>query len=463
MQVGSAPVLFLLVVSLLAAQESPATPQSSRPDSPSTAQISEGSAAAFHFTKVDLTLLNESNATDVQFEQRNLVLHDPGVQAYVDAVGKRVLGNRPIPENVTYRFMVLRDPMVNAFALPNGSVYITTGLLALLENEAQLASVLGHETAHIYNRHTYLENRSIRKKTVAMEIISAAAAWVPGGFVYGLAAVAAADVSNLILVETVYGYSREMERRADRDGIAAMAAAGFDPHGMAVTFELLDQDRTFEYEPYPSFYHDHPQLVDRRTDALAFADAHTPPGAQTGSEADYLANIAPAIQSSIETDLGSRKPRTAVARAARLVGAFPKDAQDQMLLAESYRALGAKTTNPTQEEVTPKGEGQQRKLVVQMSEQQEQQKLLSKAAGRATQKENQDHAEKLFLAVIQEQPNDSIAYRELGMLYEDEARYADAATNYRHYLQLAASTSLDRLRIERRLAQCESHQTAEGH
>jgi len=81
------------------------------------------------------------------------VLHDPDLQAYIDAAGNRVLGDRPVPEKVTYRFLVLRDPMVNAFALPNGSVYITTGLLALLENEAQLAGVLGHEAAHIYERH----------------------------------------------------------------------------------------------------------------------------------------------------------------------------------------------------------------------------------------------------------------------------------------------------------------------
>jgi predicted Zn-dependent protease len=57
--------------------------------------------------------------------------------------------------------------------MPNGSFHITTGLLAPLENEAQLAGVLGHETAHIDERHPYLENRSLRKKTVASEIISA--------------------------------------------------------------------------------------------------------------------------------------------------------------------------------------------------------------------------------------------------------------------------------------------------
>ena len=206
--------------------------------------VSEGPGAAFQFTKVDNDYRAEADAVDAQYEKRGVVLHDPDLQAYIDSVGNRVLGGRSVPEKVTYRFLVLRDPTVNAFALPNGSVYITTGLLALLENEAQLAGVLGHETAHIYERHPYLENRSIRKKTVAAEIIAVAAACAPGGYASWLAATAATNISTLILVESVYGYSRELESQADQDGLAAMTVAGYNPHAMAVAFELLDQDST---------------------------------------------------------------------------------------------------------------------------------------------------------------------------------------------------------------------------
>ena len=187
--------------------------QASVPSQPTPIGVhpSEGPGAAFQFTKVDTNLRAEADAMDAQFETGGLVLHDPGLQAFVDTVGKRVLGDRSVPELVTYRFLVLCDPTVNAFALPNGSVYITTGLLALLESEAQLAGVLGHETAHIYERHPYLENRSIRKKTVVSEIIAAAASFVPGGYAAWLATAAAANISTLLLVESIYGYSREME------------------------------------------------------------------------------------------------------------------------------------------------------------------------------------------------------------------------------------------------------------
>lgn len=452
-------ILIFVIIGVLEAQQ-PSVP--SQP-APIGVHAPEGPGAAFKITKVDENLRAEADAIDAQYEKNGLVLHDPDLQSFIDAVGKRVLGERPVPERVVYRFMVISDPTVNAFAMPNGSVYITTGLLALLENEAQLAGVLGHETAHIYERHPYLENRSIRKKTVASEIIGAAAACVPGGYATWLATAAAANVSTLLLVESIYGYSREMESQADQDGLAAMTVAGYDPHAMAAAFELLDQDRTFEYEPRPTFYHDHPSLTKRREEALAFADAHTPAGARTGQRKDYVAVVAPAIVSDINADIESRRPRTAVARATRLVDAFPGNPQYEVLLGESYRTLGARTTVPTSDELTPDGVTQQRKHVLKMTEEEEQKVLLKTPDGQATLKENQAKAEKAFLAAIESNPRYALAYRELGFLYQDESRFADAAINYRHYLQLVADTSLDRLRIARRLAEVEKLQTTPRH
>jgi len=452
-------VFILVICGFLQAQQ-PSPP--SQPN-PASIHVSEGRAASFQFTKIDDSLRAEADAIDAQFEKKGLVLHDPDLQAYIDSVGNRVLGDRPAPEKVTYRFLVFRDPMVNAFALPNGSVYINTGLLALLENEAQLAGVLGHETAHIYERHPYFENRSIRKKTVASEIISLATVWVPGGYASWLAASAASNISSLILVESVYGYSRELESQADQDGLAAMTLAGYDPHAMAVAFDLFDRDSKLEYEPHPTFYHDHPKLTKRRDEALAFANAHTLTSTRTGINKDYVNAVAPAIVDSIDTDLESRRPRTAVARATRLVEAFPGDPQYQVLLGDSYRALGAKTTLPTPDELTPEGAEKQRKNVLKMTEQEEQKLLLSTPESQATLKDNQAKAEKAFLAAIESNPQYALAYRELGFLYQDESRNADAALNYKHYLDLVANTSLDRLRIARRLAEVEKTQAAPPH
>ena len=67
-------------------------------------------------------------------------------------VGEKLLPPGSTSERVTWRFRVMNEPLPNAFALANGSIYVTTGLLSLLENEAQLASVLAHEETHVLNR-----------------------------------------------------------------------------------------------------------------------------------------------------------------------------------------------------------------------------------------------------------------------------------------------------------------------
>jgi predicted Zn-dependent protease len=179
-------------------------------------------------------------------------------------------------------------------------------------------------------------------------------------------------------------------------------------------------------------------------------------------EHDYLTTFAPVVDFNVQIDIQNRRPRTAVARAKRLVDAFPGEPGYKMLIGQAYRELGAKTAEPTADELTPEGEDRQRKQILKLTEEQEQQKLVSTPEGRATLEQNQATAEKLFLAVIHDRPDDALVYRELGFLYEDQSRFADAAKNYQHYLQLVDSTSLDRLRIQRRLADCQSR-AAQGH
>ena len=218
------------------------------------------------------------------------------------------------PENVKFRCLILRDPMQNAFAEPNGTVYVTTGLLSLLENESELAGVLGHELTHTYNRHLYLENRSMRKKVLTMNILSAAASVAPGGAgfsagaqVFGAAVQLGAAITDQILVASVYGYSRDKEQEADSNGLATMVAASYDPNAMARSFELLDQGSRYEFEPFDTFYHDHPKLTDRRKFALDYAAGHPVANPRPAPEKEYLAKVAPAICYNIESAMGNRK------------------------------------------------------------------------------------------------------------------------------------------------------------
>ena len=413
----------------------------------------------FTFTKIDLQLLDNVNEADRQVAKKGLLFQDVELQAYVDSVCKRLIADRPTPEHVEFRCLVLRDPMQNAYAEPNGTVYVTTGLLALLENEAQLAGVLGHELTHTYNRHLYLENRSMRKKVLAINILNAAAASVPGGSgvsagvqIFGAAVQLGAAISDQILIASVYGYSRENEQEADNNGLAAMTAVSYDPGAMARSFELLDQGSRYEFEPFDSFYHDHPKLTERRKYAQDFATAHPVAEVRATPDKEYLAKVAPAICYNIQADINSRRARSALRGAQRLVDAFPEVPKHQVLLGDAYRALGAKTKLLSEDEMTRHGKSEDRKNFFNRTEQEEQKKLLEKAEGQAARKDNQAEAERLYLAVVQSTPGYADAYRDLGFLYEDEEKYPEAAAQYRHYLEMVAGTSLDHLRIERRLA-----------
>ena len=353
--------------------------------------------------------------------------------------------------------------MVQAFALPNGSVYVTTGLLSILENDAELAAVLGHETAHVFERHGYLENRSIRKKAVAINVLQIASAVSPVGGnmavsvqAFGAALQAAASISSIMIYSSIFGYSREMEQQADNDGLVAMTNAGYDPNAMARTFELLDHDSSLEYEPFETFYRDHPKLTERREVALQFVVAHkSEKQLESGAPKTYLNTVSAAVCYEIQIDINSRRERTAVDRAARLSSMFPENPKYKVLLADSYSALGAKTRVPSDEERTGHGQAEHRKEYFKMTPEEEQKKLLGSSEGPATLHENQVLAEQLYKSVLQSNPDYAAAHRGLGFLYEQEGKYPDAATEYQNYLKMVSGTSMDRLRIERRLAAVE--------
>lgn len=417
------------------------------------AQDQETSAANFKFSAIDIKLLDEVNEYNRQLDRNGLIFREPCAATYIEEIGRKLIVNQPPLENVDFQFRVLRDPMVNAFAFPSGSIYVTTGLLAVLEDEAQLASVLAHEVAHVVNRHTYLENRSSRKKVLAINILEGVAALMPGT-AFGAAIAVGAKVSAAIVDATVFGYSQDKEREADRHGFELMTRASYDPRAVPRTLELLDEK--LEFEPVEGFYRSHPKLEERRKTSLERLGEVILKDARTGTESEYLAHVTSAICANIEADLNSRRARTAVSRASRLTKWKPDEPQYQVLFGDAYRSLGAKADQPTLDEQGRHGQAEHRKLYFRMTEQEEQTRLLAKPDGTATLASNYAKAERLYLRAIEQNPKYPTAHRGLGFLYEQQSKLAEAAREYRMYLELTAGTSLDRLRIERRLAHVEN-------
>ena len=168
-----------------------------------------------------------------QFEQKfGGVVPDARLQQYVQDVGMELArrGERP---NLPWQFRVVNSSQVNAFALPGGYVYITRGLLEKLNNEAQLASVLGHESGHVAHRHTVKQIQQAR----GWQGFSAVAGVVGSYFGIGGVGNVAGLASQLVLLK----YSRGQEKDADLSGLKYLAEAGYDPQAMVDTMKILEQ------------------------------------------------------------------------------------------------------------------------------------------------------------------------------------------------------------------------------
>jgi len=160
---------------------------------------------------------------------------NPKLQQYVNRVGLWVAlqGSRP---NLAWRFAVLDNDNVNAFATPGGYVFITRGLLAQLQSEAELAAVLGHEIAHVEKKH----HLKAMKKDAGIKLLGRGVGHVAGS------AGSAEDRERLSQVAGVAkglyarGLDKEDEYDADRTGTILAARAGYDPYGMVQVLQTLD-------------------------------------------------------------------------------------------------------------------------------------------------------------------------------------------------------------------------------
>jgi len=269
--------------------------------------------AEFKFGDVDLEVLEQVDLLDIRFERDGLVLADEVTNAYLRRIGKSLIPRGLELEKVKWNFRALRDPQPNAFALPNGSIYVTTGLMTHLDNESQLAAIIAHELTHVMRRHTYLSNRSNRKKFLTMNVMQVIGAAAPLSVV-GAVIMAVTTVAPFIMMATMYGYSRDLEREADLKGIDMMISAEYPPEEMVNVMKLLDKD--IEGENVRLFYNDHPSL-DERIKYLsnylgARADTVTPQMELHRERKLYFQTIEPVMRHNIQLAINAGRARSAL-------------------------------------------------------------------------------------------------------------------------------------------------------
>jgi predicted Zn-dependent protease len=404
----------------------------------------------FKFGEVDLEVLEQSDLLDRRLERDGLVLANEPVNAYLSGIGKSLIPKGLSIERVTWKFHAVRDPQPNAFALPNGSIYVTTGLLTLIDNESQLAAIIAHELTHVMRRHTYQHNRSNRKKFMTMNIMAAIGAYSPMGVV-GAVITVVTTVAPFIMVATMYGYSRDLEREADLKGVDMMISAEYPPEEMVQVMRLLDKD--LEGENIRLFYNDHPSLDERIRYLSGYlgarADKVTHQMELHRERTAYFQNMEPAMRHNLQLSINLGRYRSAVYLAQRLVDFHP-DSENLFWLAEAYRTLGPRSPQLTEKQLTNSAKKDAAKKREKRTVEEEELELLATPAGKESWQQNQQKAEELYLRALAAENPVPLAHRGLGMLYEKLTRTNDALTEYQKYIELSPAAP-DRERIQRRI------------
>jgi predicted Zn-dependent protease len=163
-----------------------------------------------------------------QVEQENKFVDDTVVQNYFNEIGQRTarVSDR---SDLEYHFKVIESDEINAFAAPGGFIYFYSGLLKLMENEAELAAVTAHEISHVVARHGIKRMQQVIGLSILLDLA------------LGKSSQATQQAVALGIGLALQGYSRENESEADEFGVLYMTKAGYNPQGMVDIFEKLGQ------------------------------------------------------------------------------------------------------------------------------------------------------------------------------------------------------------------------------
>jgi len=186
-------------------------------------------------------------------------VNQPEVERYVDRIARRILAATG-PRSYDYRFFVVDEDQLNAFAVPGGSIYVFTGLIERVKSTDELAGVLGHEIVHIKGHHMARSSGPDAISVLSLLATVLLARSGSGGQAAGV-------VGQAIAATRQAAYSRQLEMESDTLGTRYMAAAGFDPRGTLAFLKTMDQERQLNPIDVPAYILSHPLTQERVANA----------------------------------------------------------------------------------------------------------------------------------------------------------------------------------------------------
>jgi predicted Zn-dependent protease len=305
----------------------------------------------------ELRLWAQAEKEEEQLQKKVKSYDDPLLDEYLGKVGDRLL-----PDEVRaaggpgFRFGVIRDPTLNAFAMPNGRIYIHTGLLSRLDNEAQLAMIVGHEMTHVTNRHALSFTRDVQNKQILYTVLAVAASIgvavaagtrAKGGDYVGAAVLS--QTANVLLglglqlaaIASINGYGRDLEREADSGGMEKLVRAGYDPNEAPKVFELLRSQSKEGGSLEAFFFGSHPKLTERveTTSELVktkYASAAASTDVVKDTE-DFGLRMRTVVRENARLDIQAGRFKLAEDQLNRVLAITPKDPVAHLYYGDLYR------------------------------------------------------------------------------------------------------------------------------
>ncbi|MEP6782704.1 MAG: M48 family metalloprotease [Acidobacteriota bacterium] len=254
--------------------------------SAATAAIGAGCATNPVSGKKQVSLMSEAQEIeigrqqDAEIRQEMGVYDDRALQEYVNDIGLQIARNSHRP-NLPWSFTIVDSPAINAFALPGGYVYVTRGILAYLDDESELAGVLGHEIGHVTARHAAQAYTRQAEANLGLTIL--------GIFVPSTQAFSNLGASGLSVLFLKNG--REAELEADRLGVEYGSGAGFDPTGVPRFLATLARVDAMSDRGMPNWLSTHPNPGSRVAKAEPIAGKFESPDAKKVNRDQYLEHI----------------------------------------------------------------------------------------------------------------------------------------------------------------------------
>jgi beta-barrel assembly-enhancing protease len=260
-----------------------------------------GSPAAEVLSQSDEYRLGATVAHELREE--NALLEDPEISEYLNDLGDR-LAAQSATGGAGFQFFVIKDPTINAFAVPGGYIFIHQGLFLATSSESELASVMAHEIAHVTQHHIARQIRAQSQQAMASAamLLAAILLGAAGG---GQAVEGGIAAAQGMSAQMQINFTRDNEMEADRVGMGYLAGAGYDPNAMGDMFETMARHEGLAATYIPAMLINHPVTSDRIAEARARASQFAPRKGHDSESYEMIRERVRVITTSPEVDLAA--------------------------------------------------------------------------------------------------------------------------------------------------------------